>query len=138
MKKIIILAFSFSLVLAISGCIPFAGGNVAVQDGLFGVNDGINSLEMEQGTTVKQVYDAIKEAIKKHPKEFVVKADDYGREKSTVWTFSNKYNQPVTFYALKKGNNVYLGVYLGSDKRSKDKKMQRIYYLEDLVLDNLK
>ncbi|ASG67164.1 hypothetical protein fh0823_22720 [Francisella halioticida] len=136
MKKIIII-LGLTLILAISGCIPFAGGSVAAHDGLFGVNGDINSLEMEQGITVKQVYDAIKEAIKKHPKEFEIKGDDYGSEKSTVWTFSNKYNQPVTFYALKRDNNVYLGVYLSSDRKSKDEKMKHIYYLEDLVLDNL-
>ncbi|MED7819566.1 MULTISPECIES: hypothetical protein [unclassified Francisella] len=137
MKKIVI-TIGFVLILAISGCIPFTGGNVAVQDGLFGVNGDIQSLEMEQGVTVKQLYDAIKKAIKMHPKEFVVKGDDYGSEKSTVWTYSNKFDQPVTFYALKRKDNVYLGVYLGSDKKSKDQKMKHIYYLEDLVLDNLK
>jgi hypothetical protein len=137
MKKVVSLAF-LALVFAISGCIPFAGGSVAAQDNLFGVNGDIHSLEMQQGTTVQQLYRAIKKAIKKHPKEFVIKADSYGDEKSTVWVFSNKYNQPVTFYALKNGNNVYLGVYLETDKNSKDKEMDRIYYLEDLVLDNLK
>ncbi|MED7788617.1 hypothetical protein [Francisella sp. 19X1-34] len=137
MKKIVGLAL-LAVVVAISGCIPFAGGSVAAQDNIFGSGGNIHSLEMEQGTTINQLYNAIMKAIKKHPKEFVIKGDSHGDEKSTVWTYSNKYNQPVTFYALKSGGYVYLGVHLDIDKSNKGKEMQRIYYLQDLVLDNLK
>ncbi|WP_224732644.1 hypothetical protein [Francisella sp. SYW-9] len=137
MKKVVGLAL-LAMIFAISGCIPFAGGNVVAQDNIFGANGDIHSLEMQQGTTINQLYNAIIKAIKKHPKEFVIKGDSHGDEKSTVWVYSNKYNKLVTFYALKNGNYVYLGVHLDTDKDNKNKQMDRIYYLEDLVLDNLK
>lgn len=123
-------------VVTITGCMPFLGGNYLARDGRFESNGGIHTLEMQQGTTVKQVYDAIKKAIKDHPKDFEIKADSHGNEKATVWTFSNKYNHHVTFYAMKKGDQVYLGISIGEQGQAKEKNKE-FYKLQDMVLDNL-
>ena len=97
---------------------------------------GIHSLEQQQGTTVKQLYDAIHKAIKKHPKEFELKGDDFGENKSVVWAYSSKYNQQVTFYAYKDEGFVYLGIDIGKESKA-DQDIKDIYYFEDLVQKNL-
>ena len=97
---------------------------------------GIHSLEQQQGTTVKELYDAIHKVIKEHPKEFKLKANDYGQDKSIVWAFSSKYNQQITFYAIKENGNVYLGIDIGHEGKA-DHNIKDIYYLEDLVQKNL-
>ncbi|APC90842.1 hypothetical protein BBG19_0104 [Francisella sp. MA067296] len=107
-----------------------------VRDNKFESDGEQYSLEMQQGTTVKQLYDAIKKAIKVKPNEFEIKADDYSNQKATLWTFSNKYNQPVTFEAVQRAGQVYLGISIGEGGQTKEGK-QVIYYLQDLVLNNL-
>jgi len=58
-------------------------------------------LSFQEGTTVKELYNAIHKAIKNHPKDFELKADDCGEDKAVVWTYSSKYKQEVTFYAIR-------------------------------------
>ena len=84
---------------------------------------------MQQGITVKRLYDAIKKAVKANTGEFEIK-------KATLWTFSNKYNQPVTFEVVQRAGHVYLGISIGEESQARGGR-QVIYYLQDLVLDNI-
>lgn len=133
MKRLVSLVL---VTLLIASCIPFLGGDMVVQDNRFESDGGRYGLEMQQGISVKQVYAAIKEAIKQHPKQFEVKGDDYSEQKSTVWTYSNKYKQLVTFEATQRNDRVYLEVSMGEQGQSKQD-MQAIYHIQDLVLNNL-
>ncbi|WP_162472713.1 hypothetical protein [Candidatus Francisella endociliophora] len=131
-----LIGFVIIAVVAMTGCMPFLGGNFVARDGKFESNGGIHTLEMQQGTTIKQVYKAIKKTIKEHPNDFEIKADNYGDEKATVWTFSNKYNHHITFYAMKRNGLVYLGISIGEQGQAKEN-MKEFYKLEDMVLDSL-
>ncbi|GMN89954.1 hypothetical protein [Francisella sciaenopsi] len=132
-KKLMVLIL---VSLFISSCIPFLGGDMVVQDNRFEADGGRYGIQMQQGVTVKQVYEAIKEAIKQHPDQFEVKGDDYGDQKSTVWTYCDKYKEPVTFEATQRNGTVYLEVSMGEQGQAK-RNMQAIYYIQDLVLNNL-
>lgn len=120
-KKILVLIL---VSLFITSCMPFLGGNMFVRDNKFESDGEQYSLEMQQGTTVKQLYDAIKKAIKVKPNEFEIKADDYSNQKATLWTFSNKYNQPVTFEAVQRAGQVYLGISIGEGGQTKEGKQE--------------
>lgn len=135
-KNITKIVFALVICLGLTSCMPYLGGNFIARDNKFDSDGGIHSLEVQHGVTVKQLYKAIKEAIKKHPDQFEIKADDYGDQKSTIWTFSKKYKQPVTFYAMNRDGNVYLGIDIGEEGQAKES-IKDIYYLEDLVLSNL-
>ncbi|WP_043024496.1 hypothetical protein [Francisella tularensis] len=126
----------FLFCLLIVSCMPFLGGNMIVRDNRFESDLGQHSLQMQQGTTVKQLYDAIKKAVKANPGEFEIKADDYSNQKATLWTFSNKYNQPVTFEAVQRVGQVYLSISVGEEGQARVNN-DVIYYLQDLVLNNL-
>lgn len=132
-KKLIVLIL---VSLFISSCIPFLGGDMVVQDDRFESDGGRHGIEMQQGTTVKQVYQAIKEAIKQHPDQFEIKGDDYSDQKSTVWTYCDKYKEPVIFEATQRNGRVYLEISIGEQGQAKQN-MQAIYYIQDLVLNNL-
>ncbi|AXA34681.1 hypothetical protein IB678_05410 [Francisella adeliensis] len=99
-------------------------------------NQGIHSLEMEKGVTVPQLHKAIMKTVKDNPKEFKLKANDPNPERSVVWTFSEKYKEQVTFYAMKSEGNVYLSVDIGNVSKA-DNDIKDIYYLEGLVESNL-
>ncbi|MDE5012591.1 hypothetical protein, partial [Francisella tularensis] len=86
--------------------------------------------------TVKQLDDAIKKAVKANPGEIEIKADDYSNQKATLWTLSNKYNQPVTFEAVQIAGQVYLSISVGEEGQARVNN-DDIYYLQDLVLNNL-
>lgn len=134
-KRFIVMMLVLSL--GLTGCLPFLGGNMIARDDLFDADGDIHSLEMQQGVTVKELYDAIKRTVTKHPEEFTIEADDYGSQKATVWTYSNKYKEHVFFQAIKLNNNVYLGIDIG-EKGATQRGIEDIYRLEDLVTDNLK
>ncbi|MDE4942803.1 hypothetical protein, partial [Francisella tularensis] len=78
-----------------------------------------HSLQMQQGTTVKQLYVAIKKAVKANPGEFEIKSDDYSNQKATLWTFSNKYTQPVTFEAGQRAGQVSLSRSVGEEGQAR-------------------
>ncbi|MDE4992574.1 hypothetical protein NAH07_11375, partial [Francisella tularensis subsp. holarctica] len=67
----------FLFCLRIVSCMPFLGGNMIVRDNRCESDLGQHSLQMQQGTTVKQLYDAITKAVTANPGEFEIKADDY-------------------------------------------------------------
>ncbi|TDT69084.1 hypothetical protein EDC55_11824 [Allofrancisella inopinata] len=137
-KNVAILMFLIGLVL--SGCIPVVTGSFVTHDDIFDADAGLHSLELQEGITVKQLYDAITETIKNNPKEFKLQASDYGDNESRVWAFSNKYNQPVVFYAINMKGRVYLGIDIGDDGDANkiDHDINDIYSLEDLILSNIK
>lgn len=134
MKKKVLVLLMFCIVSA--GCIPVLGGQYVTNADMLESDEGIHSLEQQQGTTVKELYDAIHKVIKQKPKEFELKGDDFGQNKSVVWVYSSKYNEQVTFYAYKDGENVYLGIDIGKESQA-DQDIKDIYYLEDLVQKNL-
>ncbi|QIV95258.1 hypothetical protein E3E15_00075 [Allofrancisella frigidaquae] len=119
---------------------PVVTGSFVTHDDIFDADAGLHSLELQEGITVKQLYDAIRETIKNNPKEFKLQASDYGDNKSRVWAFSNKYNQPVAFYAINMNGRVYLGIDIGDegDANKIDDDITDIYSLEDLILSNIK
>ncbi len=135
MKKRLLILVMFCMVSV--GCIPVLGGQYVTTADMLESDEGIHSLEQQQGTTVKQLYDAIHKAIKENPKEFELKGDDFSENKSVIWVYSSKYSQQVTFYAYKEGEFVYLGIDIGKESKA-DEDIKDIYYLEDLVQKNLK
>ncbi|MFT4693542.1 MAG: hypothetical protein ACI8TE_000432 [Francisella sp.] len=135
MKKRLLILVMFCMVSV--GCIPVLGGQYVTNADMLESDEGIHSLEQQQGTTVKQLYDAIHKAIKENPKEFELKGDDFSENKSVIWVYSSKYSQQVTFYVYKDGEYVYLGIDIGKESKA-DEDIKDIYYLEDLVQKNLK
>ncbi|AJC48406.1 hypothetical protein IB642_00765 [Allofrancisella guangzhouensis] len=137
-RRVTTLMFLFGLVL--SGCIPVVTGSFVTHDDIFDSDAGLHSLELQEGITVKQLYDAIRETISVHPKEFKLQASDYKENESRVWAFSNKYNQPIAFYAINIKGRVYLGIDIGDDGDANkiDHDIKDIYSLEDLILSNIK
>ncbi|WP_244909963.1 hypothetical protein [Francisella adeliensis] len=117
--------------LGLGSCVPILGSDYVIES-----NQGIHSLEMEKGVTVPQLHKAIMKTVKDNPKEFKLKANDPNPERSVVWTFSEKYKEQVTFYAMKSEGNVYLSVDIGNVSKA-DNDIKDIYYLEGLVESNL-
>ena len=135
MKKRLLILAVFCMVSV--GCIPVLGGQYVTNADMLESDEGIHSLEQQQGTTVKELYDAIHKVIKENPKEFELKGNDFGENKAVVWVYSSKYKQQVTFYAYKESEFVYLGIDIGKESKA-DNDIKDIYYLEDLVQKNLK
>lgn len=125
--------------IGLSGCvgIPVLEGSYVSHAGILESNEGIHSVELQKGTTVSQLHQAILDMVKNNSKEFELKADDPNPDRAVVWTFSNKYNQPVTFYAYNADSDVYLGIDIGGESKA-DRDINDIYYLEDLVQKYLK
>ena len=119
------------------GCVPILGGQYVTNADMLESDEGIHSLEQQEGVTVKDLYDAIHKAIRENPKEFEIKGDDFGENKSVVWAYSSKYQQQVAFYVYKDNGFVYLGIDIGEESKA-DQDIKDIYYLEDLVQKNLK
>jgi hypothetical protein len=132
-KRLLVLAI---LCFVSIGCVPMMGGHYITNAGILESDEGIHSVELQEGTTVKELYNAIHKAIKNHPKDFELKADDCGEDKAVVWTYSSKYKQEVTFYAIKENEKVYLGIDIGYESKA-DQDIKDIYYLEDLVQKNI-
>ncbi|MFV9925156.1 MAG: hypothetical protein AB8U93_05895 [Francisella endosymbiont of Hyalomma scupense] len=107
-----------------------------VRDNKFESDGGQHSLQMEQVIMVKQLYYAIKKAVKANTGEFDIKTDDYSNQKAKLWTFSNNIINQVTFEVVQRAGQVYLDISIGEDGQAREGK-QVIYYLQDLVLDNL-
>ncbi len=119
------------------GCVSILGGHYITNTDMLESDEGVHSLELQQDTTVKELYYAIHKAIKDNANELEIKGDDFGKDKYVVWIYSNKYKQQVTFYAYKDGGAVYLGIDIGEQSKA-DHNIRDIYYLEDLVHKNLK
>jgi len=134
MKKRLLILVVFCMVAI--GCVPVLGGQYITNADMLESDEGIHSMELQQGTTVKELYNAIHKTIKDNPKEFKLKGDDFGESKSVVWAYSSKYNQQVTFYAVKENGETYLGIDIGEESKA-DQNIKDIYYLEDLVQKNL-
>jgi len=135
MKKRLLILVMFCMVAI--GCVPVLGGQYITNADMLESDEGIHSMELQQGTTVKELYNAIHKTIKDNPKEFQLKGDDFGESKSVVWAYSSKYNQQVTFYAVKENGETYLGIDIGEESKA-DQNIKDIYYLEDLVQKHLK
>ena len=85
MRRKIIVLFLFCLLIA--SCMPFLRDNMIVRNNRFETDGGQHILQMQQGITVKQLYDAIRKSVKANSDEFKIKADDYSNQKATLWTF---------------------------------------------------
>lgn len=135
-KNYLLLIFVLLFTTSITGCLQLTGGQAITNSGYLNANAGIHVVEMQEGVTTEQLYSAVKAGLEMHNKDFEIKADDHGKNKSVVWTYSYKYQQPVTYYVSNIEGKVYLGVAIGESGQAKVTNAE-IYVLQDIVTDNL-